>query len=847
MANASIKSAFERMWQHNVAALDNKSDINHVHSGYAKIENIPTKTSELTNDSGFLTQHQSLEGLATEEWVEEKFEEHSGFVSDGSAYIIPDYWQTAVDNAVLKVKALQDNGGRDTVNFLLFSDMHYGDNTTKIQHLGHLCAALMDKCNIPLVINCGDTMSSSPLTSETALLTNLDNGTNLLSPIPREGYAQIYGNHDDVWGNNNGVSYVNKVAPKKMWNRVFRKQTEDLRRVFGGNGTYFYIDNVHQKVRFICLNSHYYNGAEITNGTTKIMTTGFGAEQLEWLRDTALNVENDWSVVIATHVPPTEKTINGKTYYLSQISDGASFRSIIEETTAKLIGVFCGHCHASAIVTNDLPCPIVTVTTAGGSPYDSNEGTRTAGTATETAIDVVSINKAEERIYLTRLGIGSDRTCSYSGVEIITYNVTNKLTNVVSNNAAVVAESGKPYVATLTANSGYKLSAVTVTMGGTDVTSSVYSNGSINIESVTGDIIITAATIKQYLASTYTNLAAPSSSDWLTDQRLNSSGDGTACEGAVVTNFIPITTGDVIRVVGIDFNKYANYSSAPKNGIFSDTATISTSTAAGSDIHWTYSTENNGEIAVFTITAGDAAKRFRMSGDLAIGYTVDDIIITKNDKIGLYDVTTVLNNTTINNTNTGVEHGKQYNATLTPFDGYELSTVNVTMGGTDVTSTAYSNGIINIASVTGDIIITATATENAIVPTYTNLADPTSSDWLTDQRLNSSGGGTACVGAVVTNFIPITTGDVIRVKGIDFTDYANYSSAPKNGVFTDTTAISSSVATGVNNYWTYSTENNGEIAVFTITASSNTTRFRLSGDLIGTAEDVIITKNEQIA
>lgn len=38
-------------------------------SAYAKTEDIPTKTSQLTNDSGFLTQHQSLAGFATEEWV----------------------------------------------------------------------------------------------------------------------------------------------------------------------------------------------------------------------------------------------------------------------------------------------------------------------------------------------------------------------------------------------------------------------------------------------------------------------------------------------------------------------------------------------------------------------------------------------------------------------------------------------------------------------------------------------------------------------------------------------------------------------------------------------------------
>lgn len=39
-------------------------------SGYALKEDIPTKTSELINDSGYLTEHQSLEGLATESYVQ---------------------------------------------------------------------------------------------------------------------------------------------------------------------------------------------------------------------------------------------------------------------------------------------------------------------------------------------------------------------------------------------------------------------------------------------------------------------------------------------------------------------------------------------------------------------------------------------------------------------------------------------------------------------------------------------------------------------------------------------------------------------------------------------------------
>lgn len=36
---------------------------------------IPTKTSDLTNDSGFLTEHQSLDGYATKQYVDERVPE----------------------------------------------------------------------------------------------------------------------------------------------------------------------------------------------------------------------------------------------------------------------------------------------------------------------------------------------------------------------------------------------------------------------------------------------------------------------------------------------------------------------------------------------------------------------------------------------------------------------------------------------------------------------------------------------------------------------------------------------------------------------------------------------------
>jgi hypothetical protein len=69
------------------------------------------------------------------------------------------------------------------------------------------------------------------------------------------------------------------------------------------------------------------------------------------------------------------------------------------------------------------------------------------------------------------------------------YSVTNNLTNCTNSNSATEIAKGKAYNATISANSGYALKSVTVTMGGASVT---VTNGVIAIEKVTGDIVITA-------------------------------------------------------------------------------------------------------------------------------------------------------------------------------------------------------------------------------------------------------------------------------------------------------------------------------------------------------------------
>ena len=79
-----------------------------------------------------------------------------------------------------------------------------------------------------------------------------------------------------------------------------------------------------------------------------------------------------------------------------------------------------------------------------------------------------------------------------SGGGLPYYTVTNELTNISTNNSATSVLYGNVYTATLTPDENYFIDTVTVTMGGVDITSSVYNSGVISIPSVTGKIVITA-------------------------------------------------------------------------------------------------------------------------------------------------------------------------------------------------------------------------------------------------------------------------------------------------------------------------------------------------------------------
>ncbi len=101
----------------------------------------------------------------------------------------------------------------------------------------------------------------------------------------------------------------------------------------------------------------------------------------------------------------------------------------------------------------------------------------------------------------------------------------------------------------------------------------------------------------------------------------------------------------------------------------------------------------------------------------------------------LYTITNTLTGCTSDNDAESIYEGESYSATLTPQTDYTISSVTVTMGSTDITSTAWDSttGEIEIASVSGNISITVVAT----TPVLYALAQPYVSSGESENYINT--------------------------------------------------------------------------------------------------------------
>lgn len=333
--------------------------------------------------------------------------------NESNKVAVPTFWEEAVNECISKIKALQV--GKNCITFPFFSDNHQRNG-----YAGVLIAKVMKECNIPYCFYGGDSISNGYIDSEETMIAQDKAFDAAMSYIPNGRFCRAVGNHDGYWA----VSADEKhyYTRDQIYELFLREESISQNKHFGDDGTYYYIDDIASKTRFIVLNT---NGIRDESGD--VVGNTIDSTQLSWLQNTALLFnESGWAIVFISHQPISN-------HYHSLISNAAEVRTIINNyidgsatNKADVVGWFSGHIHRDRIytgiainTTDDSEGELmgftqVTITSDHtGIAYDDTTKHTVSNDNKSHAIDFVTINKSTKTVNLTRLGIGEDRRYTY--------------------------------------------------------------------------------------------------------------------------------------------------------------------------------------------------------------------------------------------------------------------------------------------------------------------------------------------------------------------------------------------------------------------------------------------------
>lgn len=215
---------------------------------------------------------------------------------------------------------------------------------------------------------------------------------------------------------------------------------------------------------------------------------------------------------------------------------------------------------------------------------------------------------------------GKDGTDGYTPVKGVDYWTEADQEAIVQQ---VITALGTPVFGTVDANNNIILSG--------ELPNGAYT---LKYEDAQGNVI-EIGTLEQG-ATSYTNLANPSSADWLTNKRLNSSAEVKEQSGSYVTNYIPVKAGDVVRIRGLDIRYYTSNGNNASTHFYNaeKTKLFTLAPADSQTVLWAMD-ETQFTHKVGSGISGDTAsiQYVRFTGILFGGCTVDDIIITVNQEI----------------------------------------------------------------------------------------------------------------------------------------------------------------------------------------------------------------------
>lgn len=346
---------------------------------------------------------------------------------------LPTYIEEEIDNIISKLRGIQ---GRNSISFGFITDIH------KNYELLKKCLLSINEINnkkkIDFLCFGGDYISNTSSTSFENANNQLETLREYIEKYNRIDNIALLGNHDD----NSMGTYDNMILPDIYYQSLWGYSYKYLDNV--GNNMYGYRDDEVNKIRYIFINPFEVPYIKEDDGTPKYRSQWaymVSNEQIQWFAKCLEFTEDNWSVIVLSHIPLDSQVSNdyakngdvlldliqarkNKTSYakneLRTLSffdgvDGSSTNYDLQidvnadysnQPDFNFICCIHGHLHKDSIKTIN---NIVHV----GTINSSNDSNKTPGTLNETAYDIFTINTELKKCNIIRYGYGSDREFLY--------------------------------------------------------------------------------------------------------------------------------------------------------------------------------------------------------------------------------------------------------------------------------------------------------------------------------------------------------------------------------------------------------------------------------------------------
>lgn len=341
---------------------------------HVRLRTLVDDVSELTDDARELSDN--VAGLSDD--VDE-LNSRVGAIEGKDKTLLPNYWKTYIDGRLTELKAAEMSIGNRGVEFAFITDVHVPRNS---MNSPAILQYLSDKLNLPFVINGGDTLDA-----DADQITAMNRFYLWREKMKSLKEFCVIGNHDRNTLNNSEHPEAALTAEN-----FYRMMISPVEWFITSNGeSYYTIDNDNQKIRII------------------VLSTSFGGSGSEntWFRSKLTELSDEWSVIVVTHYmwASTIESFHGVgTNIINAIN------AVYGSMNASLIAVFAGHTHHDNAIKEATNGYNIIATTCDAR---TGEYTRTAGTTSEHAFDLVFINTSSRTITMKRIGAGSDRVFSY--------------------------------------------------------------------------------------------------------------------------------------------------------------------------------------------------------------------------------------------------------------------------------------------------------------------------------------------------------------------------------------------------------------------------------------------------